>query len=180
MAIAPEVGRPFTGSKIVEQDDGGGGFFSKIPIWVWIAIGLVIVYALYTKSQSQSGPLVTMPSGGNPGGNIIGYDANGNPIFGVPGGGSAGTGGSGNPPCTPGGPTGFMCGGPPMNGKPCPPGTFGFGEPYCSSTKPAASSSAPGTNAPVHASYTMFQGAKGAGTMPSAATNGYIRRRVSA
>lgn len=39
-------------------------------------------------------------------------------------------------PCFPGGPTGYLCGGPPLNGKPCPPGDYGPGEPYCTAGNP--------------------------------------------
>lgn len=60
--MPPAIGKPFTRSD-VEEDAGQESFFSRIPIWVWIAGGIIVLYVLYTKffsnTSSTSNPAVT-------------------------------------------------------------------------------------------------------------------------
>lgn len=63
MPAAPSIGKPFTRSHVETDEGEGGSFFSKIPIWAWIAGGVIVLYVLYTKffsnTSSTSNPAVT-------------------------------------------------------------------------------------------------------------------------
>jgi hypothetical protein len=67
--IAPAIGRPDQRGHIVEEQEQGN-IFQRIPLWIWIALGVVVIFALYTLSKggqsgSTSTPLVgTSPSAG--------------------------------------------------------------------------------------------------------------------
>lgn len=64
---APQISKPFQKGDYVDEQEGGGGFFSQklgpLPLWAVIAGVGVILYVLYTKfiggSTSSSTPAVT-------------------------------------------------------------------------------------------------------------------------
>lgn len=65
--MPPQISKPFQKGDYVDEQEGGGGFFSQklgpLPLWAVIAGVIIILYVLYTKfvggSHSSSTPAVT-------------------------------------------------------------------------------------------------------------------------
>jgi hypothetical protein len=136
--------------------------FLKVPVYGWLigAGALVVGLFVFNKAHSSQGalpitasdavgttgtsaPAMPYPSGGSSGGTVgsvapSNYDpSRGMGPQGIP---SIVPGTVVPPPAnhSPGGPMGWLYGGPPLTNKPCPPGMYGPGQPYCTANAQSA------------------------------------------